>query len=121
MPLGLRWFGREGRIHGGRYGDTRRGFLLRAAKGYICIAVAVLWGMSGLSLGAGKSKVKFSSYELKAKTGEILLFDFDGDGLDDIVVINEPNLIFFFQDRKNGFHKEPALIYSTGDKPSVLR
>lgn len=94
---------------------------MRAAKGYICIAVAVLWGMSGLSLGAGKSKVKFSSYELKARAGEILLFDFDGDSLDDIVVINEPNLIFFFQESKGGFAKEPALIYSTGDKPSVLR
>lgn len=90
------------------------------AKGYICIAAAVLWGVSGLSAETAKSKVKFSSSELKAKTGEILHFDFDGDGLNDIVVINEPNLIFFFQNHKGGFANEPELVYSTGAKPSIL-
>lgn len=90
------------------------------AKGYICIVAAVLWGVSGLSLGAGKSKIKFSTYELKAKTGEILHFDFDGDGLNDIVVINEPNLIFFFQNHKGGFANEPELVYSMGDRASIL-
>ena len=113
-------FGREGRIYNGRYGDTKRGLLLRVAKGYICIVAAVLWGASGLLLGASKSKVEFNSYELKAKTGEILSFDFDGDGLDDIVVINEPNLIFFFQDSKDGFAEEAELIYSAGGKPSIV-
>jgi len=104
----------------GRYGDTKRGSVLRTAKGHICIIIAVLWGMSAVSPAAGKSKVKFNSYELKAKTGEILSFDFDGDGLDDIVVINEPNLIFFFQDSKDGFAEEAELMYSAGGKPSIV-
>ena len=62
----------------------------------------------------------FSSYELRAKHEEILFLDFDGDKLDDIVAIDEPNLVFFFQNRKHGFGKDPHLIYSLGDEPSVI-
>jgi hypothetical protein len=50
----------------------------------------------------------------------MLFLDFDGDNLDDIVTIDEPNLVFFFQDRKHGFGKGPHLIYSLGDEPSII-
>ena len=62
----------------------------------------------------------FSSYELRSAHEELLFSDFDGDGLDDIIMIDEPNLILFFQDRKNGFPKDPHLVYPLGDQPAVL-
>ena len=66
------------------------------------------------------AKPTFRSYELKSTYDELLFADFNGDSLDDIIVIDEPNLVFFFQDSKHGFAKKPDLVYSLGDKPSVI-
>ncbi len=66
------------------------------------------------------AKSSFRQYELKSTYSELLFSDLDGDGLDDIIVIKEPNLAFFFQDGKKGFTKAPNLIYSLGDSPSVI-
>jgi len=74
----------------------------------------------GFSLEAVGAKPTFSSYELKSEYGEIQFFDFDGDGLDDIIATDEPNLVFFFQDPKDGFTKSPNLVYSLANKPSVI-
>jgi hypothetical protein len=91
-------------------------------KGNIHIAAIIssLLLMGGPSPMATGAKSTFSSYELRSKHEEMLFLDFDGDNLDDIVVIDEPNLVFFFQDRKHGFPKDPHLIYSLGDEPSVI-
>ncbi len=74
-------------------------------------------GFTPSALGA---RPAFKSYTLKSNYEQILFSDFNGDGFDDIVVINEPNLVFFFQDSKRGFAKNPDLVYSLGDKPSVI-
>ncbi|HUS73364.1 MAG TPA: VCBS repeat-containing protein [Sedimentisphaerales bacterium] len=86
------------------------------------LVVLVIWFFvtGGFPLQVLGAKPKFSSYELKAKHEEIFFPDFDGDGLDDIIAIDEPNLLFFFQDAKRGFAKNPDLVYSFGDKPSVI-
>jgi len=76
--------------------------------------------LTGLSSEVQGAKATFRSFDVKSNYKEILFFDFDGDGLDDIILIDEPNLVFFFQDPKSGFTKTPNLVYSLGDKPSVI-
>jgi len=93
---------------------------LKRAEYNILILIASFLVMSGLAPTATAAKTTFSSYELELGYGEILFSDFNGDDLDDIIIINEPNLVFFFQDPKNGFTKTPNLVYSLGDKPSVI-
>ena len=66
------------------------------------------------------AKPSFKSYELKLRHTEMLRFDFDGNGLDDIISKNPDNLVFFFQDAKDGFSKKPDLVYSPTDKPAVI-
>lgn len=66
------------------------------------------------------AKPSFKYYELESDYKEMFFSDFDGDGLDDIIVIDEPNLVFFFQDRKSGFGKKPDIYYSLGDEPSII-
>ena len=74
----------------------------------------------GSSLPAFGGRPSFKSFELQSEHEEMLYFDFDGDGLDDIVLVNEPNLVFFFQDPKRGFGKEADLLYSLSGKPAVF-
>jgi len=93
---------------------------LKKAKYSILALIVCLLVMDGLSPEAVVAKPRFGSYELKSKHEEMLFSDFDGDGLDDIVIIDEPNLVFFFQNPKRGFAKNPDLVYSLGDKPSVI-
>ncbi|MHC4757013.1 MAG: hypothetical protein ACYTBP_18000, partial [Planctomycetota bacterium] len=66
------------------------------------------------------AKTKFKSYELKSKHDEILIFDLNGDSLDDIVVIAEPNLVFFLQDARKGFPGKSDLVYSDFDRQSII-
>ncbi len=74
----------------------------------------------GFPSAARGAKTTFKSYDLKSNYEQIKFFDFDGDRLDDIVLINEPNLVFFFQDSAHGFTENPDLVYFLGDKPSVI-
>jgi hypothetical protein len=85
----------------------------------VVLAICFL-ATGGFSLEALEAKPTFRSYELKSEYEEIQFFDFDGDGLGDIIVIDEPNLVFFFQDPKHGFTKNPNLVYSPDDKPSLV-
>ena len=77
----------------------------------------VICGFSSATIGA---RATFKSYDLKSNYEQIRFFDFDGDRLDDIVLINEPNLVLFFQDSQGGFAEIPNLVYSLADKPSVI-
>ena len=81
----------------------------------VCFLVA-----GGLPLKAFGAKPVFKPYELDTEIRDILYFDFDGDGLDDIIAKGAENLIFFFQDAKAGFSNKPDLIYSPTDKPAVI-
>ena len=91
--------------------DVRIHFLVLAAMFF------VTFGFTSQVFGA---KPTFTSYNLESKYEEVRYFDFSGDGLDDILVINEPNLVFFFQDSARGFSGNPDLVYSLGDNPSVI-
>jgi len=91
--------------------EVRIHFLFLAALFFIAVLNAS---------AAPGAKSTFKSYDLKSNYEQIQLFDFDGDGFDDIVLINEPNLIIFFQDSQGGFPTNPHLVYSFVDKPSVI-
>jgi hypothetical protein len=86
------------------------------------IIITVLSATSGVSLEAAGSRVTFTSSELKTKWSEIETLDFDGDGLEDIMLLDpdRKNLSFFFQDTRGGFSEDPQITYSFGGTPSVL-
>lgn len=94
-------------------------FQNEARKHFIVLA-ALFSVTAGLPLQVLGAKPEFTSYNLKSKYEEVHFFDFSGDGLDDILLINEPNLVFFFQDSARGFSGEPDLVYWLGDKSSVI-
>ena len=77
----------------------------------------LLVGFTSTAFGAAPS---FKSYTLDSNYEQFIFSDFSGDGLDDIVLINEPNIVFFVQDSELGFAGNPDLVYSLADKPSVI-
>jgi len=87
---------------------------------HFLILAVLFFVTAGFPLEALGAKPAFKSYNLESKYEEVHFFDFSGDGLDDILVINEPNLVFFFQDSARGFADKPDQVYSLGDKPSVI-
>ncbi len=99
-----------------------RAFQMRNPQARLCVPllVVILLTTTAPSSDAAKSKVKFKSYDLNSKPSEILTFDFDGDNLDDIILIDKANLLVFFQDRRKGFRESVQLVCSLGDKPSVI-
>ena len=80
------------------------------------IALCAVILVSPLALAASK----FRSNEIKGEGSEIVFCDLDGDHLKDILLIDEPNLVFFFQDARRGFAQNPDLVYTLGDAPSVV-
>jgi hypothetical protein len=87
---------------------------------HFLVLAALFLAIAGSPLEAFGAKPVFKSYNLESKYKDVYFFDFSGDGLDDILVINEPNLVFFFQDSARGFAGKPDLVYSLDGKPSVI-
>jgi len=81
-----------------------------------------VWGLlpPPSAAAARKREATFVPYDVDPQRGETKFVDFDGDGLDDLIVIRKPKLLFFFQDAETGFPKSPDLTCTLGAEPCVL-
>ena len=73
--------------------------------------------MAGLS---AESKPRFSASEVAGPCQQLLVCDLDGDGLKDLVLMDDTNLSVFYQDRAQGFRREPHQIYRLEPRPCVV-
>jgi hypothetical protein len=73
-----------------------------------------------LACPPARATIEFRSSEIESRGSEIVFCDLDGDRLKDILLIDEPNLVLFFQDDTQGFARNPDLVYNLGDAPSVV-
>jgi hypothetical protein len=80
----------------------------------LALCVIILTGPLALAVP------NFRSSEIKSKGSEIVFCDLDGDHLKDILLIDEPKLVIFFQDGGRGFAPNADLAYTLGDAPSVV-
>ena len=94
--------------------------LKNEVRKHFLASLTLLFITAGLSSQALGARHTFKSYNIKSNYKEISFFDFDGDGLDDVIINNEPNLVFFLQNPRDGFTKAPNLVYLPDDKPSVV-
>jgi len=79
----------------------------------------MILGMTG-QLQAAIPGVEFDIIELRSQYKEMLLFDYNRDNFDDIILSDKQNLICFLQDSLCGFTSIPQLIYPLGNKPMLL-
>ncbi len=66
------------------------------------------------------AKPSFRSYELESDCKDLCFADLDGNGLDDVIIVNPPTLMVFLQDPKQGFAKQPDHLYSLKNKPAII-
>ena len=80
----------------------------------------ILLSVSVLACCSAQAKPKFNASEIAGKSSELMICDLDGDGLKDIVLVNDFNLAIFYQAHTRGFIREPQQTYRLERRPCVI-
>src|ERR1017187_3581404 len=67
-----------------------------------------------------QAKPKFMVSEVAGPCQQLIICDLDGDGLKDLVLIDDTNLAIFYQDPKQGFTREPQQTFRLDPRPCVI-
>jgi len=67
-----------------------------------------------------QARPQFSSSEINGGNSELMVCDLDGDGLKDLVLLDNTNLSIFYQNPNRGFPREPQQTYSLEPRPCVI-
>lgn len=75
----------------------------------------------GLAAGAAaQPKLPFNASTLSAPGSELLIADLDGDGLKDLVLMDNLTLSIFYQDAEGGFTRAPQRTYPLEARPCLV-
>jgi hypothetical protein len=77
-------------------------------------------GISLLVCSPAQAKPKFIASEVAGPCQQWLICDLDGDGLKDLVLMDDTNLAIFYQDPKQGFTREPQQTFHLEPRPCVV-
>jgi hypothetical protein len=80
----------------------------------------VLLGIFLLAPPSARARPKFITSEIAGQGAQLMICDLDGDGLKDLVLLDETNLCIFYQDPKRGFTREPQQTFHLEARPSVV-
>jgi len=80
----------------------------------------VLLGISLLACLSAQAAPKFNFSDIVAPGLDVMICDLDGDGLKDLVLMDDTNLSIFYQDRAKGFTREPQQTYHLAPRPCVV-
>jgi hypothetical protein len=67
-----------------------------------------------------QAKPKFKTSEILCAGSALLACDLDGDGLKDLVLLDGFNLSVFYQDRAQGFTRQPQQTYRLESRPCLV-
>jgi hypothetical protein len=73
-----------------------------------------------LACSSAQAKPKFNASEVAGPCQQLMICDLDGDGLKDLVLMDDTNLSIFYQDPKRGFTREPQQIYRLEPRPCLV-
>jgi hypothetical protein len=69
---------------------------------------------------SAQTKPKFTISEIAGPFQQLMICDLDGDGLKDLVLLDNTNLSIFYQDSKQGFARKPQQTYRLEPRPCVV-
>jgi hypothetical protein len=76
--------------------------------------------ISLLACSLAQAKPKFNASEVAGPCQQLIICDLDGDGLKDLVLMDDTNLSIFYQDPKRGFTREPQQTYRLEPRPCLV-
>ncbi|MGA2244710.1 MAG: VCBS repeat-containing protein [Verrucomicrobiota bacterium] len=85
-------------------------------RSFLPVFLAVL----GLYGSPVEAKPAFGTSDIPGSGRQLLTADLDGDGLKDLVLMEDTNLAIFFQDPKRGFRREPQIVVHLEPRPSLV-
>ena len=80
----------------------------------------VLLGVFLMACSSVQAKPKFNTSEIASPCQQLMICDLDGDGLKDLVLMDDTNLSIFYQDPKRGFTREPQQTYHLDPRPCLV-
>jgi hypothetical protein len=99
-------------------GEVRGNPMRFAYRPWISLPSAVLTAV--LIVSAAGAKVTYTECLVRGPTEEVLFCDLDGDGLKDLVLKSEPNLLIFYQNPQRGFTEKPNQVYRLESRPTLV-
>jgi hypothetical protein len=73
-----------------------------------------------MACSPGQAEQKFKASEVAGRSSELMVCDLDGDGLKDLVLMDDTHLAIFYQDRTQGFTREPQQTFQLEPRPCVV-
>lgn len=67
-----------------------------------------------------QARPQFDASEIDAPGSDLMLGDLDGDGLKDLIVIDDFTLSIFYQDAKQGYARAPQQTYELEHRPCIV-
>jgi hypothetical protein len=66
------------------------------------------------------ARPNFNASEVAGPCQQLMICDLDGDGLQDLVLMDDTNLSIFYQDSQQGFPREPQQSYRLDPRPCLV-
>src|SRR5215469_14901612 len=82
--------------------------------------LALILGTAFLAVSPALAVPTFNGYEIEGKGSDIICCDLNGDGLDDLVLLDGIDLSIFYQDAKQGFARQPQQQFHLDGRPSLV-
>jgi hypothetical protein len=80
----------------------------------------VLLSIFLMACSSALAKPKFIASEVAGPCQQLMICDLDGDGLKDLVMMDDTNLSIFYQDPQRGFTREPQQTYRLEPRPCLV-
>ena len=80
----------------------------------------VLLSVFLMACSSAQAKPKFNTSEIAGPGQQLMICDLDGDGLKDLVLMDDTNLSIFYQDPKRGFTREPQQTWHLDPRPCLV-
>ena len=80
----------------------------------------ILAGLFLMACLSAQAKPNFKASQISGRSSALMICDLDGDGLKDLVLMDNFNLSIFYQDRAQGFTHEPQQTYHLERRPCIV-
>ena len=73
-----------------------------------------------MACSPARARPTFNASEVASPCQQLMICDLDGDGLKDLILMDDTNLSIFYQDPKRGFAREPQQTWQLDPRPCLV-